>query len=72
MLAGFLEYRDTSIKTDADVVATLMLPVLAMIPELVTPEGELAAEKKQRRTLTTALASVAALVIVIVWAILRQ
>jgi len=72
LLAGFLEYRDTSIKTDADVVATLMLPVLAMIPELITPETELLAEKKQRRTLTTALASVAALVIVIVWAILRQ
>ena len=30
------------------------------------PESELAAEKKQRRTLTTALASVAALVVVIV------
>ena len=72
MLAGFLEFRDTSIKTDGDVVATLMLPVLAMIPELVTPESELAAEKKQRRTLTTALASVAALVVVIVWAFLRQ
>ncbi len=34
LLAGYLEFRDTSIKTDADVVAVLTLPVLALIPEL--------------------------------------
>ena len=38
LLSAFLEYRDASLKTDADVVATLTLPVLAMIPELITNE----------------------------------
>jgi polysaccharide chain length determinant protein (PEP-CTERM system associated) len=37
LLAGFLEYRDTSLKTEEDVVAVLTLPVLAMIPELRGP-----------------------------------
>jgi polysaccharide chain length determinant protein (PEP-CTERM system associated) len=31
-LAALLEYRDTSLKTEDDVVQTLMLPVLALIP----------------------------------------
>jgi polysaccharide chain length determinant protein (PEP-CTERM system associated) len=72
LLAGFLEYRDTTLKTDADVVATLMLPVLAMIPELTTPESDLAAEKKRRRTVLMTASSVAVLSIVVVWAFLRQ
>ncbi len=38
LLSAFLEYRDASLKTDADVVTTLTLPVLAMIPELITSE----------------------------------
>jgi polysaccharide chain length determinant protein (PEP-CTERM system associated) len=39
-LAGFLEYRDTSLKTEDDVVQTLMLPVLALIPTMgTTPAG---------------------------------
>jgi hypothetical protein len=31
-LAGWLEYRDTSLRSDADVTATLALPVLASVP----------------------------------------
>jgi polysaccharide chain length determinant protein (PEP-CTERM system associated) len=31
-LAGWLEYRDTSLRSDADVSATLALPVLARVP----------------------------------------
>ncbi len=31
-LAGWLEYRDTSLRSDADVTATLALPVLARVP----------------------------------------
>jgi polysaccharide chain length determinant protein (PEP-CTERM system associated) len=33
-LAALLEYRDTSLKTEDDVVQTLMLPVLALIPTM--------------------------------------
>lgn len=36
VVAGGLEYRDGSFRTDADVTAALSLPVLAMIPAMVT------------------------------------
>ena len=72
LLAGFLEYRDATLKTDADVVATLMLPVLAMIPELTTPAGALAVEMKRRRIGQMVLGTLAVVVIVVVSALLRQ
>ncbi len=39
LLAAFLEFHDTSFKTDADVVGTLALPVIAMIPDLPATSG---------------------------------
>jgi len=47
-LATFLEFRDTSLKTDGDVVMALGLPVLALIPELLTDEEKLT---RRRRSL---------------------
>lgn len=35
-VAGLLEYRDTSLRTEADVLVALSLPVVAMIPTMVT------------------------------------
>jgi hypothetical protein len=35
-LVAFLEYRDTTVKTDDDVILSLSLPVLAVIPSMVT------------------------------------
>ncbi len=35
-LAALLEYRDTSLRTDEDVVTSISLPVLAMIPLIAT------------------------------------
>ena len=35
-VAGLLEYRDTSLRTEADVLVALSLPVIAMIPTMVT------------------------------------
>ena len=32
LFVGFLEYRDSTFKTDADVVTALGLPVLAQVP----------------------------------------
>ena len=72
LLAGFLEYRDTTLKTDADVVATLMLPVLAMIPELTTPASDLVVETKRRRVVQMVLGTLAVVVIVVVSVLLRQ
>jgi polysaccharide chain length determinant protein (PEP-CTERM system associated) len=43
-LAGLREYRDTSLHTEADVVTTLAIPVLALIPAMVTD-----AERRSRR-----------------------
>ncbi len=37
LLVGFVEYRDSTFKTDADVVAVLSLPVLAQVPLMATP-----------------------------------
>ena len=35
-MAGLLEYRDTSLRTESDVLVGLSLPVVAMIPTMVT------------------------------------
>lgn len=47
-LATLLEFRDTTLKTDTDVVMALGLPVLALIPELLTDEEK---ATKRRRAL---------------------
>jgi polysaccharide chain length determinant protein (PEP-CTERM system associated) len=39
-LAGLFEYRDTTLRSDDDVVTTVGLPVLAMIPMMVTTAEE--------------------------------
>lgn len=58
-LVALLEYRDTTFKSDADIVTSLALPVFAVIPAMVT-----AAEKQQRsRTRRIAWATSAVLVI---------
>lgn len=36
LLAGLLEYRDTSLRTDEDVLVALSLPVLAIVPTMRT------------------------------------
>jgi polysaccharide chain length determinant protein (PEP-CTERM system associated) len=37
LFVGFMEYRDSTFKTDADVVAVLSLPVLAQVPVMAGP-----------------------------------
>ena len=66
-LVALLEYRDTTLRTDDDVVSTVNLPVLAVIPLLVTSIDE--RMQKRRRWLAVAAAA-AAMVIgtaVVVW-----
>ncbi len=38
LVAGILEYRDTSLRTDDDVLVALSLPVLALVPTMQTPK----------------------------------
>jgi polysaccharide chain length determinant protein (PEP-CTERM system associated) len=54
VLIAFLEYRDTSVRTDEDVTLSLALPVLAVIPLMITA-GERA--RSRRRTFAAATAS---------------
>lgn len=37
-IVGLLEYRDTSLRTDEDVLVALSLPVLALVPTMRTPQ----------------------------------
>ena len=66
--AGLLEYRDTSLRTEEDVLVSVSLPVVALVPTVWTP-----AERKdaQRRRLvlvgTSALATVVLSAIALAW-----
>jgi polysaccharide chain length determinant protein (PEP-CTERM system associated) len=62
LLAGLLEYRDTSFKTDEDVVTSLALPVLAVIPSMITA---LERARRRRRRLIGVAASMMASVVVV-------
>jgi len=60
-LVALLEYRDTTFKTDDDIVTTLALPVLAVIPAM-TNAGERRAQRR-RRMLLAASASIGCMVL---------
>jgi protein tyrosine kinase modulator len=46
-IAGLLEYRDTSLRTEDDVLAALMLPVVALVPTLWT-DAEVKRARRRR------------------------
>ena len=54
-LAAFLEYRDTSLRSDDDVVSTLSLPVLAVVPLMLSASER---RRMRRRRILWSLASV--------------
>ena len=62
-LIALLEYRDTRLQSDHDVVISLALPVLAVIPRMIT-SGE--RQQIRRRKLLLGLAGSAATVLVVV------
>jgi len=64
---ALLEYRDTSLKTDSDVAVSLSLPVLAVIPTMITT-AERRKQRRRRRLVATAagvltVAAIAAVVL---------
>ena len=59
-LAAFLEYRDSSFRSDDDVVATLSLPVLAVVPRILTTR-----EARRLRRLQVALAATACVLLAV-------
>src|SRR5205823_6121935 len=46
LIVGLLEYKDSSFRTDDDVVAVLALPVLAMVPAIMTRAEQRAAKRR--------------------------
>ncbi len=65
--AGFLEYRDKSLRTEEDVVAALALPVLALVPTMIT---KLERQRNRRKRLVIASSGAGALVLsaaVLMW-----
>ena len=71
-LVGLLEYRDTTLRTDDDVVSTLKLPVLAVIPLLVTSVDE----RLRRRRRWAAVAGAVSIMVIgtalVVWKVLAR
>ena len=68
-LVVLLEYRDTTVKTDVDVVTALTLPVLAVIPVMLTESEQRRAKRVKRMYIWAGAAAVMiiAVVTVVAW-----
>jgi polysaccharide chain length determinant protein (PEP-CTERM system associated) len=71
VLMGFLEYRDKSLRTEADAVTVLALPVLAMVPSLTTAAERLREQQRRRTISAGAATSAVAVAAVTLWVLLR-
>jgi len=71
LCVGFLEYRDTSFKTEADITSVLDLPVLALIPVMISDDERQAEEGKRRRrtwaSVVTAVVVLGSVAVVAFW-----
>jgi polysaccharide chain length determinant protein (PEP-CTERM system associated) len=68
LVVGFLEYRDSSFKTEADVTRVLTLPVLALIPVMVSAEDlRLLRRRRLRRGIIAAVLVLGSAAAVAVW-----
>jgi len=68
-LAALLEYRDTSVKSDDDIVTALALPVLAVIPVMTSAAERRALRKRQLMLVASASLAcmVVAAAVMVVW-----
>ena len=68
-LVALLEYRDTSFKTDDDIVTTLALPVLAVIPVMTNAAERRALRRRQilLAASTSVVCMVLAAAVMVVW-----
>jgi polysaccharide chain length determinant protein (PEP-CTERM system associated) len=62
LLAALLEYRDTTLKTDDDIVTSLALPALAVIPRMIS---SVEAKRHRRRRLLISLSAASVVVLMI-------
>jgi polysaccharide chain length determinant protein (PEP-CTERM system associated) len=66
-LAALLEVTDTSLKTDDDVVNALSLPVLALVPLIVSPRERKAVRRRTAMVIASSVTVVLAAVALLVW-----
>lgn len=66
-LVVLLEYRDTTLKTEDDVVQTLMLPVLALIPMMAAPHEKRGLRKRRVLVISCAMTIVLVLSAFAAW-----
>jgi polysaccharide chain length determinant protein (PEP-CTERM system associated) len=68
MLVGFLEYRDSSFKSEEDVTRVLALPVLALIPVMDVKRSTDASKKARGMVvLSTALVTIGGAAALVLW-----
>lgn len=67
LLVGLLEYRDRSFRTEADIVANLALPVVAVVPMLMTRSERRARWRRRWMLSASGLAVMVAAVVVAFW-----
>jgi polysaccharide chain length determinant protein (PEP-CTERM system associated) len=66
-VAGLLEYLDKSLRTEEDVVTALALPVLALVPTMITKAERQRIRRKQLLLATSGAALVVCSAVVITW-----
>jgi polysaccharide chain length determinant protein (PEP-CTERM system associated) len=66
-IVALLEYRDTTVKTDDDVLVSLGLPVLAVIPVMVTTIERRRARRRRMSLLLSTAASAMIVAVVVAW-----
>lgn len=66
-LVALLEYRDTTLRTDDDVMVAISLPVLAMIPLMVTTVEERLQTRRRWLMAGTTAAALAVSVAILLW-----
>ena len=54
LLVGLVQYRDTTMRSEADLLGAIDLPVLALLP-FVTTEADLRRQKRRRRLVAAAV-----------------
>ncbi len=68
-MIALVEYRDTSFRTEDDFTLSLALPVLAVIPAMVTRPERQRAKKRRLVAVSASLVAMAGAIAVIVWKI---
>jgi len=68
-LIALIEYRDTSFRTEDDFTVSLALPVLAVIPAMITRPERQRAKRRRVMTVSASVVVMVAAIAVIVWKI---